>query len=173
MAGANVYRFSSKEWLSSLGLYYFGYRFYDPNLQRWLNKDPLEEWGGINLYGYVGNDPVQGIDPLGEEDKDKKPGFWDWCLTWLPKLGRGAGEAAGVGLGAAECAGEMARLAPSCRDKVRALNSDIDDPYLSPRLSGEAPPVVSPPTNKPPVKPTPVQPPPTNAPPPTRGKGKE
>jgi RHS repeat-associated protein len=41
LAAANVYRFSSKEYDSVTGLYYFGYRFYDPTLQRWLNRDPI------------------------------------------------------------------------------------------------------------------------------------
>jgi uncharacterized protein RhaS with RHS repeats len=38
---------------------------YDPGAQRWLNRDPIGEAGGINLFGYVGNDPVNQIDPLG------------------------------------------------------------------------------------------------------------
>jgi len=37
MATANVYRFSSKEVHPNSGLYYYGFRFYDPTLQRWLN----------------------------------------------------------------------------------------------------------------------------------------
>src|SRR5579875_3248268 len=45
LAGANKYRFSSQEWDSPAGLYYYLYRFYDPNLQRWLNRDPLGEKG--------------------------------------------------------------------------------------------------------------------------------
>jgi len=55
LASANVYRFSSKEWNANSGLYYYLYRFYDPNLQRWGNRDPLGELGGINLYAYVKN----------------------------------------------------------------------------------------------------------------------
>ena len=43
LATANVYRFSSKEVNADSGLYYYGYRFYDPHLQRWLNRDPV--WG--------------------------------------------------------------------------------------------------------------------------------
>ena len=39
--------------------------FYDPNLQRWLTLDPIGEAGGINLYQFVGNDPVNGVDPWG------------------------------------------------------------------------------------------------------------
>ena len=58
------YRYSSKEF-HPLGLYYFGGRYYDPNLQRFVNHDPLGEVGGVNLYGYVANNPVNLIDPYG------------------------------------------------------------------------------------------------------------
>jgi RHS repeat-associated protein len=50
LAGGNKYRFSSKEWDSRAGLYYYLYRFYDPNLQRWLNRDPLGELGFETLH---------------------------------------------------------------------------------------------------------------------------
>jgi RHS repeat-associated protein len=49
----------------SSSLIYFGYRFYDPDTARWLNRDPIEESGGLNLYEYVGNDPMSRRDPLG------------------------------------------------------------------------------------------------------------
>ncbi len=65
LATANRYRFSSKEWNDNDGLYYYGYRFYDPNLQRWPNRDPIGENGGINLYDYVYNNPANLVDPLG------------------------------------------------------------------------------------------------------------
>ena len=65
LAAANVYRFSSKEFHASSGLYFYGLRFYDPNLQRWVNQDPIGEAGGINLYGFVGNGPINGVDPYG------------------------------------------------------------------------------------------------------------
>ncbi len=65
LAGVNNYRFSSKELNANSGLYYYLYRFYDPNLQRWLNRDPLEEAGGVDLYTYVGNNPIDESDPLG------------------------------------------------------------------------------------------------------------
>jgi RHS repeat-associated protein len=42
------------------------YRAYDPDLGRWLNRDPFGENGGLNLYGYVGNDPIRFIDLSGE-----------------------------------------------------------------------------------------------------------
>jgi len=65
LASANVYRFSSKELHVNSGLYYYGYRWYAPNLQRWLNRDPIEELGGINLYGFVQNNSVNTYDPEG------------------------------------------------------------------------------------------------------------
>jgi RHS repeat-associated protein len=65
LADANLYRWSSKEHHQASGLYYYGFRFYDPNLQRWLNHDPMGESGGVNLYRFSANDPVNLIDPDG------------------------------------------------------------------------------------------------------------
>jgi len=65
LADVNVYRFSSKELHINSGLYYYGYRFYSPNLQRWLNQDPIGIAGGLNLYGFVYNDPLNLVDKDG------------------------------------------------------------------------------------------------------------
>jgi RHS repeat-associated protein len=65
LAAVNTYRFSSKEIDTRSGLYYYDERYYDPNYQRWLNPDPIQEQSGFNLYEYVGNNPVNWIDPLG------------------------------------------------------------------------------------------------------------
>jgi RHS repeat-associated protein len=65
LAAANLYRFSSKEFHVNSGLVYYLYRFYDPNLQRWVNRDPIAEGGGVNLYGFVNNNAVGSIDALG------------------------------------------------------------------------------------------------------------
>ena len=43
----------------------YGYRFYDPQTGRWPSRDPIEEDGGVNLYGFVGNDGVNWVDMLG------------------------------------------------------------------------------------------------------------
>jgi RHS repeat-associated protein len=92
VASANVYRFSSKEIHPNSGMYYYGYRFYDPGLQRWLNTDPIWEPGFMlirnrqttkhaivgrgrrfsdhNQYRMVRNDPMVMRDPLGLDSCD-------------------------------------------------------------------------------------------------------
>lgn len=57
--------FSTKYEDIETGLYYFGHRFYDPEAGRWLSRDPIEESGGVNLYGFVGNNGVNRWDYLG------------------------------------------------------------------------------------------------------------
>jgi RHS repeat-associated protein len=42
-----------------------GHRYYDPAAGRWLNRDPIGYDGGLNLYGYVGDDPENAVDPSG------------------------------------------------------------------------------------------------------------
>jgi RHS repeat-associated protein len=79
LAGANLYRFSSKEFHVNSGLYYYLYRFYDPSFQRWINRDPIGEPGfellsahqenplssAANLFSFVGNEPTISIDAFG------------------------------------------------------------------------------------------------------------
>jgi RHS repeat-associated protein len=66
----NVYRFSSKEIHLASGMYYYLFRFYDPNLQRWINRDPLGEWGSINLFRFARHSPTTAIDPDGDSDQN-------------------------------------------------------------------------------------------------------
>lgn len=50
------------------GLYYFNARWYDPALGRFITEDPVKD--GTNWYAYVGNDPLNHIDPTGLESAD-------------------------------------------------------------------------------------------------------
>ncbi len=75
-ADENPYRFSTKYQDTETGLLYYGFRYYSPELGRWLNRDPIEEEGGYNLYGFVYNEPVNYIDVLGNKprrNRNKKP----------------------------------------------------------------------------------------------------
>jgi RHS repeat-associated protein len=47
------------------GLSLTRYRAYDSNTGRWLGRDPIAEKGGLNLYGYALDDPIDLVDPLG------------------------------------------------------------------------------------------------------------
>ena len=40
--------------------------YFDPTIGRWANRDPIEEKGGFNLFGFVANDPVNHFDRLGQ-----------------------------------------------------------------------------------------------------------
>ena len=59
------HRFSTKYFDVETGLYYYGYRFYSPLQMRWLNRDPIEEKGGMNLYAFCYNNGMYQIDRLG------------------------------------------------------------------------------------------------------------
>jgi RHS repeat-associated protein len=100
IAAANKFRFSTK-WLhdelteagqpaalDTTGLYYYGYRYYSPNLGRWISRDPIGEKGAVllrsgysnassqldysgaerNLFEFVGNAPCDRADVLGLEE---------------------------------------------------------------------------------------------------------
>jgi RHS repeat-associated protein len=67
---ANPFRSSTKYYDDETGFYYFGYRYYNPETGRWLNRDPIEERGGLNLYGYVNNNPLSFVDLYGLRDVD-------------------------------------------------------------------------------------------------------
>lgn len=64
-AAKNPVRFSTKYTDAETNLVYYGFRYYQPQTGQWLSRDPIEEAGGVNLYGFVGNDPVSNIDPFG------------------------------------------------------------------------------------------------------------
>ncbi len=56
---------STKRYDAGTGLSYYGYRHYSVAIGRWITRDPLGEVGGINLYGFVQNDPENWVDPWG------------------------------------------------------------------------------------------------------------
>jgi RHS repeat-associated protein len=52
------------------GLIFCTFRYYDPANGRWLTRDPIDYLGGINLYGYTSNNPINLSDPMGLCDGD-------------------------------------------------------------------------------------------------------
>jgi RHS repeat-associated protein len=60
------FTYTGREWDSETGLYYYRARYYDPSLGRFIQKDPISFAGGdVNVYSYVGANPVNTVDPLG------------------------------------------------------------------------------------------------------------
>ena len=60
------------------------YRFYDPDLGRWLNRDPSGESGGLNLYAYAGGNPANRVDPQGLTWTDDAKMFGQWVAGAAP-----------------------------------------------------------------------------------------
>ncbi len=58
-------RMGGAEFDQETKLYYMRARYYDPQLGRFISEDPLGIAGGLNLYAYAENDPVNGRDPTG------------------------------------------------------------------------------------------------------------
>jgi RHS repeat-associated protein len=58
------YQYTGRE-NEGTGLYFYRARYYDPALARFISEDPAGFAGGINLYGYVANDPLRYTDPFG------------------------------------------------------------------------------------------------------------
>ena len=59
------YRYSGKERDDATGLYYYGARYYAPWLSQWINPDPAGTADGLNLYAFVGGNPIGYIDHQG------------------------------------------------------------------------------------------------------------
>jgi RHS repeat-associated protein len=57
--------YTGQAWVPDLGISYYKARMYSPGLGRFMQTDPIEYGGGMNLYNYVGSDPLNFIDPLG------------------------------------------------------------------------------------------------------------
>ena len=65
LASDNPFRFSTKYLQPESGLLDYGHRFYKPSTGRWPNRDPIGEEGGINLYGFTLNNPINTFDSDG------------------------------------------------------------------------------------------------------------
>ena len=127
------YKFSTKPYDEKAGLYYYGHRFYSPATRSWTTRDPLRERGGINLYGFVGNSPLNHVDPLGLESpaapkpvvysSPAEPGLWElfklgvssWFTRWF---------------------GSAEPVASACVDAIKDKGPDVIDVFTPKDVSG-------------------------------------
>jgi len=82
----------------ALGVGYYGYRYYNSETGRWLNRDPIEERGGTNLYAFCLNSGVNLVDPDG-----LSPEIEDTLTSFSAYLGLGASTSVDIGYKYKEC----------------------------------------------------------------------
>ena len=90
MADEFDFRFSTRQFDTETGLIYYGFRYYSPDLGRWMSRDPLEEAGSLNLYGFCNNNSVNGFDILGLADELSFSAYGYNVLETYKGMGRGA-----------------------------------------------------------------------------------
>jgi RHS repeat-associated protein len=71
------FQYTGQAWIADLGMYYYKARIYSPTLGRFMQTDPIGYEDQVNLYAYVGSDPVNRADPTGLRRCD---GFVD-CIV--------------------------------------------------------------------------------------------
>ena len=69
------FQYTGQMWIASLGMYDYKARMYSPTLGRFLQADPIGYGDGLNLYGYVGGDPVNFVDPTGTLNCQREGGY--------------------------------------------------------------------------------------------------
>jgi insecticidal toxin complex protein TccC len=80
-AAYKTVRYSGKE-RDATGLYYYGFRYYAPWLQRWINPDPAGYVDGMNLFAMVQNNPVVYFDGQGNDRKNYNHLYlWEFVLA--------------------------------------------------------------------------------------------
>ena len=72
----NRWRYAEKPIDEEMGLIYFGFRYYDPSISRWISKDPAGFIDGPNLYAYCHNNPLNCSDPFGLESQANEEEFY-------------------------------------------------------------------------------------------------
>jgi RHS repeat-associated protein len=77
------HEFTGKPWDAESQMYYFPYRYYSPNMNRWTGADPAELIDGPNVYEYVRGNPIVSFDPLGlvECCKPERLAMRATCIT--------------------------------------------------------------------------------------------
>ena len=132
VAAEMPFRFSTKYQDAETGLLYYGYRYYDAITGRWLNRDPIREMGGANLFAFCFNNSLDAVDDNGRQV----------LLTPLPPVLE-----------------TFIRVAPEVGNRLAPLERPM--PFVRPGVGADGPPQMGPSTNPVlrPLPPVPLVPP--------------
>jgi RHS repeat-associated protein len=143
---AGRFQFTGQMWLPEANLYNFKARDYSASLGRFMQTDPILQYGGLNIYAYVANDPINWLDSSGLDricyervaGREDPPGVYNFGNTWTcedpfdlvhrpaPDSGHNSGEGGDPrgGVGDAEAARELAQQ-QYCQDTAADLQNMI------------------------------------------------
>lgn len=87
IARLNPFRYKGYYYDADTGYFYCNSRYYNPYWGRWLTADDVsqidpESIGGLNLFAYCCNDPINRVDPSGQKAK-----WWQWALVGVAVVG--------------------------------------------------------------------------------------
>lgn len=88
---AGRFGYTGQVWIAEIEAYSYRNRVYHPKLGRFLQTDPIGQAGGLNLYAYVGNDPVNWTDPWGTDGVRRMGVITAWITKFHPNEVQNAG----------------------------------------------------------------------------------